>query len=71
MDAIHHHEQMLVSYALDQMRQVRDLEVYGPAAHERGGVISFGLEGSTHTIWHRSWINRASRFAVVITVRCR
>ena len=45
MDAIHHHEQMLVSYALDQMRQVRDLEVYGPAAHERGGVISFNLEG--------------------------
>lgn len=45
MDAIHQHEQMLVSYAMDQMRQVRDLEVYGPAAHERGGVVSFNLEG--------------------------
>jgi cysteine desulfurase/selenocysteine lyase len=45
MQAIHQHEQMLVSYAMDQMQQVQDLEVYGPAAHERGGVISFNLDG--------------------------
>ncbi|MCZ6872754.1 MAG: cysteine desulfurase [bacterium] len=45
MDAIHHHQQTLVSYAMDQMQQVQDLEIYGPAAHERGGVISFNLEG--------------------------
>lgn len=45
MQAIHYHEQTLVSYALEQMQQVQDLEVYGPAAHERGGVISFNLDG--------------------------
>ena len=45
MEAVHAHEQALVSYALDQMRQVQDLDIYGPDAHERGGVISFNLQG--------------------------
>jgi cysteine desulfurase/selenocysteine lyase len=45
MDAVHAHEQALVSYALDQMRQVHDLEIYGPEANQRGGVISFNLQG--------------------------
>ena len=36
MEAVHAHEQALVSYALD---------IYGPDAHERGGVISFNLQG--------------------------
>ncbi len=46
MDAIHAHEQSLVSYALEQMRQVHDLDVYGPEAQDRGGVISFNLQGA-------------------------
>jgi cysteine desulfurase/selenocysteine lyase len=27
------------------MRQVQDLEIYGPEADQRGGVVSFNLEG--------------------------
>jgi cysteine desulfurase/selenocysteine lyase len=45
MEAVHAHEQTLVSYALDQMRQMQDLEVYGPEAEQRGGVVSFNLPG--------------------------
>jgi cysteine desulfurase/selenocysteine lyase len=45
MDAVWAHEQDLVRYALEQMRQVHDLELYGPEAEERGGVVSFNLEG--------------------------
>ena len=45
MDAIHAHEQHLVRYALEQMGQVHDLELYGPEAEARGGVVSFNLHG--------------------------
>lgn len=45
MAAVYAHEQALVSYALEQMRRVQDMEIYGPAANERGGVISFNLHG--------------------------
>jgi cysteine desulfurase/selenocysteine lyase len=45
MEAVHAHEQALVSYALNQMQQVQDLEIYGPEADQRGGVISFNLPG--------------------------
>jgi cysteine desulfurase/selenocysteine lyase len=45
MEAVQAHEHTLVSYALEQMRQVRDLEIYGPEAEARGGVISFNLQG--------------------------
>jgi cysteine desulfurase/selenocysteine lyase len=45
MEAVHAHERALVNYALDQMRQVQDLEIYGPEAEQRGGVVSFNLEG--------------------------
>ena len=45
MEAVHAYEQALVSYAFDQMRQVQDLEIYGPEVDQRGGVVSFNLEG--------------------------
>lgn len=45
MDAIHAHEQQLVRYALEQMGQVHDLDLYGPEAEARGGVVSFNLQG--------------------------
>jgi cysteine desulfurase/selenocysteine lyase len=45
MGAIHAHEQVLVRYALEQMRQVQDMEIYGPKVNERGGVVSFNLHG--------------------------
>src|SRR5205823_440630 len=43
MDAVWAHAQDLVQYALEQMRQVHDLELYGPEAEERSGVVSFNL----------------------------
>jgi cysteine desulfurase/selenocysteine lyase len=41
MEAIQTYEHTLVSYALEQLRQVRPIEIYGPEAEARGGVISF------------------------------
>jgi cysteine desulfurase/selenocysteine lyase len=45
METVQTYEHMLVSYALDRLRQVRDIEVYGPEADARSGVISFNLPG--------------------------
>jgi cysteine desulfurase/selenocysteine lyase len=45
MAAVQAHEHLLVSYALAQLRQVHDLELYGPEAEARGGVVSFNLQG--------------------------
>jgi cysteine desulfurase/selenocysteine lyase len=46
MDAIHRHEQAITAYALDGLRTVPGLTVLGPRdAAERGGAISFELEG--------------------------
>lgn len=45
MEAVHAHEQALVSYALEQMQRVQDMELYGPEAAARGGVVSFNLHG--------------------------
>jgi len=39
------HEHVLVQYALERLQQMRDVEVYGPAADQRGGVVSFNLSG--------------------------
>jgi cysteine desulfurase/selenocysteine lyase len=46
MDAARDHEQELVRYALDVLpREVPGIELYGPAAEYRGGVVSFNLPG--------------------------
>src|SRR5919199_1192539 len=45
MTAVQAHEHTLVQYALERLGQMRDVEVYGPAADERGGVVSFNLHG--------------------------
>ena len=46
MDRIRAHEQELVAYALDVLlREVPGIELYGPAADQRGGVVSFNLPG--------------------------
>jgi cysteine desulfurase / selenocysteine lyase len=43
MAAVHAHEHALVTYALEQLQQVPDVEVYGPEAEDRGGVIAFNM----------------------------
>ena len=45
MTAVQAHEHTLVQYALERLGQMRDIEVYGPPADERGGVVSFNLNG--------------------------
>lgn len=46
MEAVHRHEQQLLSYALERAAEHEDLTVYGPSdVSVRGGVFSFNLEG--------------------------
>ncbi len=46
MEAARLHEQELVRYALDVLpREVPGIELYGPSAEQRGGVVSFNLPG--------------------------
>ncbi len=46
MDRLRAHEQELVAYALDLLpREVPGIELYGPAAELRGGVLPFNLPG--------------------------
>lgn len=43
-DAIHEHEQTLVRYAMERMHEIPRLQIYGPPAQERGGLVSFTLD---------------------------
>jgi cysteine desulfurase/selenocysteine lyase len=46
MDRVRAHEQELVAYALDLLpREVPGIQLYGPAAELRGGVVPFNLPG--------------------------
>jgi cysteine desulfurase/selenocysteine lyase len=44
MHAVHQYEQVITAYALEQLRAVPDITIYGPDAQQRGGVISFNLK---------------------------
>jgi cysteine desulfurase/selenocysteine lyase len=45
-DAVRDHERELTRYALEVLpREVPGIELYGPAAEDRGGVVSFNLPG--------------------------
>ena len=43
MPNVQAHEQAMAAYALERLSTVPKLHVYGPAAQERGGVITFNL----------------------------
>ena len=46
MDNVRQHEKELTSYALSKMREIKDLDIYGPMDPEvRGGVVSFNIKG--------------------------
>jgi cysteine desulfurase/selenocysteine lyase len=47
MENVLQHEQEITGYALEQLRSISGLTIYGPDASERGGVISFTL-GDIH-----------------------
>ncbi len=52
MDAVAAHEEHLIAYTLERLREVPGIHIYGetdPArAHEKVGVIPFNLEGMSH-----------------------
>jgi cysteine desulfurase / selenocysteine lyase len=45
LEAVHAHERALVAYALDALGEVPGLTVHGPAAEQRGSLVSFSLDG--------------------------
>lgn len=45
MDNVHAHEQELTTYALDRLRGLSGVTVYGPDAEHKGGVVAFDIEG--------------------------
>jgi cysteine desulfurase/selenocysteine lyase len=45
MDAVRAHELELTRYAMEVLNAVPRVEMYGPAAELRGGVVSFNLSG--------------------------
>ena len=47
MAHVHAREQVLARYAMERLPAVPDLEIYGPPADARGGVVSFRL-GEIH-----------------------
>ena len=44
MEAVQAHAHLLVGYAMEQLRQAPDIELYGPEAAARGGVVSFNIK---------------------------
>lgn len=45
LERIQHHEETLARYAHHQLSDIKDIDIYGPAARERAGLVSFNLEG--------------------------
>ena len=46
MDNVREHERVLVAYALETLaREIPHIELYGPPADQRGGVVPFNLPG--------------------------
>jgi cysteine desulfurase/selenocysteine lyase len=45
LDRIDRHERELVEYAVDRLEEFDDIEIYGPPAGERTGLVSFNLDG--------------------------
>jgi len=45
MSQVAKHDQMIVTYAYQQMKQISEIEIYGPSAHKRSGAIAFNVKG--------------------------
>jgi cysteine desulfurase / selenocysteine lyase len=44
-DAIEAHEHELAAYALEKLREVEGITLYGPPADRRAGIVSFNIDG--------------------------
>ena len=45
MEAVAAHEQEIVVYALERLEEIPGVKVFGPLAEQKGGVVSFTLNG--------------------------
>lgn len=45
LDAIHAHEELLTRRAIDVMMTRGDVQIFGPAPHEKAGIVSFVVDG--------------------------
>ncbi len=45
MDAVAAHERQITAYALERLREIPGLRILGPGLDERGGVVSFSMDG--------------------------
>lgn len=45
MDRIAAHEHAIVAYALDRLAEVPGLQIFGPTAEHKGGVVAFSMKG--------------------------
>ena len=45
LETIERHEHELVAYALDRLAELDWVDVYGPPADRRAGIVSFNVEG--------------------------
>lgn len=53
MEVVHQYEQALTAYALERLEEVPGIQVYGPEAQDKGGVLSFTYDGiHTHDVAH-------------------
>jgi cysteine desulfurase / selenocysteine lyase len=43
LDAVERHEHELVAYALDRLGEIPGVELYGPPANERAGIVTFNV----------------------------
>jgi cysteine desulfurase/selenocysteine lyase len=46
MQAIHEHDRHLLHYALGQLRPLEGITLHGPEGSDRGGIISFTVDGA-------------------------
>jgi cysteine desulfurase/selenocysteine lyase len=45
MEKIARHDQMIVTYAYQQMKKIKEVEIYGPSPIRRSGAIAFNVKG--------------------------
>jgi len=45
-DSIRQHEESLVQYAWERLHQVPGMKIHGPPADQRGGILSFTVQGA-------------------------
>ncbi|MFH5799533.1 aminotransferase class V-fold PLP-dependent enzyme [Haladaptatus sp. CMAA 1911] len=45
MERVQRHEEQLAEYAYDRLTEEGDVEIYGPPGDDRGGLVSFNVDG--------------------------